>query len=75
MFSNTQIKIFWCGVITSWVISLFTASVVLAQDDTARLEGTVTFAESGENVHGATVLVIGTDRVTLTDEDGQFLIQ
>jgi len=75
MFSNTQSTKFWCGVITSWVISLFTASIVLAQDDTARLEGTVTFAESGERVHGATVLLIGTNRVVLTDEEGQFLIQ
>ena len=72
MFIETK---WWRGVIISGLISLFTVSTVLAQNDTGRLQGTVTFAESGERVHGATVLVIGTDRVALTGEEGQFLIQ
>ena len=72
MFTKTTLR---CGLFMSGVISLFTVSTLLAQNGTGRLQGTVTFAESGERVHGATVLVIGTDRVVLTGEEGQFLIQ
>ena len=50
------------------------ATTAYAQD-TGTVRGEVTFAASGEPVHGAVVLVLGPSLVALTEEDGVFEIQ
>ena len=42
--------------------------------DIGNIQGTVTFGETGDPVHGAVVLLIGTSSVTLTEDDGTFEI-
>ena len=57
------------------LVALLLSSSVFAQDNDGQIRGTVTFAASGERVHGATVLVVGIDRVELTGEDGEFSLE
>ena len=49
------------------------ATTAYAQD-TGIVRGAVTFAASGERVHGTVVLVVGPSLVVLTDADGVFEI-
>jgi len=62
-------------LVVTALVSLLLSSSVFAQDNDGQIRGTVIFADGGERVHGATVLVIGVDRVELTDEDGEFVFQ
>ena len=49
------------------------ATTAYAQD-TGTVRGEVTFIASGDQVHGAVVLVVGPSLVALTDENGVFEI-
>ena len=77
MLGSVQVFFFRVAVVNLIVTVLVSSlsSSVFAQDNDGHIRGTVTFADNGERVHGATVLVIGIDRVELTDEDGEFLLQ
>ena len=69
------IRVRLADLVVTALVSLLLSSSVFAQDNDGHIRGTVTFADNGERVHGATVLVIGIDRVELTDEDGEFVFQ
>ena len=58
-------------------LAALAAAPVAAQQPTGVLQGAVTVAEQGgaapgTAVHGAVVLIVGTDLVGLTGEDGAF---
>ena len=51
------------------------AGIQAQAQGTGSVQGTVTFAEGGDAVHGAVVLIIGPGLVALTAEDGTFEIE
>ena len=56
--------------LTSWLIAMFFATSVLAQDRT--LSGTVTSEDTGEGLPGVNVIVKGTTQGTVTDIEGTY---
>ena len=54
-------------------MAVLTAAPVLAQDETGTVLGSVTLEQFG-SVHGAVVIVVGTGKFALTDEQGEFQI-
>ena len=54
-------------------MAAFATTAVIAQE-TGTVRGTVTLAESGDPVHGAVILVVGSGAFALTDEQGAFEI-
>jgi iron complex outermembrane recepter protein len=54
--------------------ALVAAPVAVAQEG-GSIHGRVTFESTGDPVHGAIVLVVGTGRTTTTDEQGRFVVQ
>ena len=61
-----------CWAATVAAVAL-TGSPVLAQD-TGAIRGTVTMAQTGDPVHGAVILVVGSGTFALTDDEGVFEI-
>ena len=61
-------------LVVTALVSVLLSSSVFAQTNDGEIRGTVTFATSGERVHGATVLVVGID-VVLSGEDGEFSLE
>src|SRR5690554_6083361 len=57
-------------ILLTFLCALFLVDQGFAQS--VRITGTVTSAEDGETVPGATVLVVGTGTGTITDIDGNF---
>lgn len=66
-----------------WLFALFAAAIVAipsrpgpawAQGSTGTITGTVTSADNGQPIVGATVLVVGTQWGTLTQQDGRYTI-
>ena len=56
------------------VLVVLLPSSVFAQTNDGEIRGTVTFATSGEPVHGATVLLVGVN-VVVTGENGEVLLE
>ncbi len=63
---NVKSRIVWAV----WLPLLVLGSA--SGQDSGAIEGTVTLAESGDPLHGATVVVIELGRSTLTDGEGRF---
>ena len=61
-------------LIVTALVSVLLSSSVFAQTNDGEIRGTVTFATSGEPVHGATVLVVG-GNVVVTGDNGEFLLE
>jgi iron complex outermembrane receptor protein len=63
----------WQVILLS-VLSLWAPVPLSAQTATGTISGRVVFEDSGEAVHGATVVIVGGRRTATTDDKGQFVI-
>jgi iron complex outermembrane recepter protein len=63
------------GIVLTFSITQIQAASSVVFQDTRPISGTITDAETGEPIAGATIVIRGTNQGTTSDADGRFVLQ